>query len=73
MSREELQILLENSKVPSELYNLVGQGRDDERFCLIQNGEQWEVFFKERGVKTVDEVFSTEPEACQFIYEQLVD
>lgn len=73
MSKEELRIILENAKVPSELYNLVGQGRDDERFCLTPNGEQWEVFFKERGIKTVDEVFSTESEACKFIYEQLVD
>lgn len=64
---------LEETGVPDELYSLHETGRDDERFCLCKEGEQWQVYFLERGVKTTNKVFNTETEACQYIYEQLID
>lgn len=73
MDAKKLQLLLEEAGVPDELYNLHEKGRDDERFCLKKKGENWQVYFSERGIKTIDEVFATESEACQFIYEELID
>ncbi len=52
------------------LYNLDGNGRTDERFCLEFINNEWKVYFAERGIKTTDEKFLSEEEACQFIYEQ---
>ena len=73
MDSKKLQHLLEEAGVPDELYNLHEAGRDDEKFCLCKKGEQWQVYFSERGVKTINKVFNTETEACQYIYEQLID
>ncbi len=73
MNMKELTKLLKKAHVPNCDYNFTGTGRTDERINLIKNGDEWEVFFVERGVKTTDEFFDTEDEACQYIYEELVD
>lgn len=73
MNKDELKVMLEKAGVPSELYNLSENGRDDERFCLVKEENFWKVYFKERGLKTLDKTFSAETDACLFIYEQLVD
>lgn len=57
--------------IPPILYNLDGNGRMDERFYLEFANNEWRVYFSERGVKTTNVKFSSEDEACQFIYEQL--
>lgn len=69
----KLQMLLKESGIPDEMYNLCEVGRDDERFCLRKKENQWQVYFAERGVHTIDEMFNTEAEACQYIYDQLMD
>ena len=43
--------------VPSMVYNLDGNGRTDERFCLEFINNEWKVYFVERGIKTTDEKF----------------
>lgn len=35
--------------------------------------DKWSVYFLERGMKTTNEFFDSEDEACQFIYDQLMD
>ena len=71
MKKNELRDALIEMEIPSILYNLDGNGRTDERFCLEFTNNEWRVYFSERGVKTTNEKFSSEEEACQFIYEQL--
>lgn len=71
MKKEALRNKLIEMGVPSMLYNLDGGGRTDERFCLEFTNNEWRVYFSERGVKTANVKFSSEEEACQFIYEQL--
>lgn len=71
MKKNELKDLLMKKGVPSILYNLDSTGRTDERFCLEFVNNEWRVFFRERGVRTTDENFASEEEACQFIYEKL--
>lgn len=73
MNIEKLQLLLEEAGVPDELYNLYEKGRDDERFCIKKEDKDWRVYFSERGIKTIDEIFATEAEACQFVYKELID
>ena len=72
MKKDELKKALEDKGIPKELYNLDGIGRTDERFCIECNNK-WEVYFCERGIKTTDLIFDTEEEACQYIFEELVD
>lgn len=73
MKKEELRKKLEQEGISGELYNLDETGRHDERFCLEKEGNDWNVYFMERGIKTMNERFGSEDEACQFIYEQLLD
>lgn len=71
LKKDELRDALTERGIPPILYNLDGNGRTDERFCLEYTNHEWRVYFSERGVKTTNEKFSSEEEACQFIYEQL--
>ena len=70
IKKNELRDALIEMGVPSILYNLDGYGRKDERFCLEFTNNEWRVYFSERGIKTTNEKFSTEEEACRFIFEQ---
>lgn len=48
-------------------------GRTDKRFCLTYNNDKWEVYFCERGIKNTQMFFNTEEEACQYIFDELID
>ena len=71
MTINELKKKLIEMGIPSAVYNLDGNGRTDERFCLELINDEWIVYFSERGIKTTNKKFVSEEEACQFIYEQL--
>lgn len=68
MNKLELKIALDKINVPAHLYNFDGKGRTDERFCLSNNGEQWNVYYEERGIKTTNLSFESENAACDCIY-----
>lgn len=69
----ELKRKLKEANIPPYLYNLEGDGRTDERFCLhYESGIGWEVYYAERGIKTTALRFETEEEACTFIYNKLL-
>lgn len=71
MKKNELRNALMHIGVAPMFYNLDGNGRTDERFCLEFVNNEWSVYYSERGVKTTNIRFSSEEDACQFIYEQL--
>ncbi len=73
MNIQELKNLLYEKNIPCELYNLDGIGRKDERFCIELIGNEWVVYFTERGIRTTEEKFSTEDAACRYLIEQLID
>lgn len=73
MNIEELGDLIHKKNIPSNLYNLDGIGRKDERFCIELNGYEWAVYFTERGIRTTEVKFSYEDEACNYLLKQLVD
>lgn len=72
MKKEELRTLLKKMGVPAYNYNLDGKGRNDERLCLECNGNEWEIYYSERGVKTTRWKFASEEEACQHLYAMLI-
>lgn len=73
MKVKELIKILDEYNVPKELYNFDGTGRKDERFCLEYVKGKWNVFYIERGCKTMDLVFDSEEEACLFLYKELLE
>ena len=73
MTRETLEKELKKAGVPDYIYNLTGQGKKDECLCLEKISDKWSVYYLERGVKTTNEIFDTEDDACQFLYTELMD
>lgn len=73
MKKEELSQCLRELGIPAYLYNLEDEGRTDERFCLKYVDNQWRVYFCERGIKTMEENFTSEEAACEYIYQQFLN
>ena len=73
MKRGELKKALRKMGVLPYEYNLNGKGRKDERLCMEFVNDEWHVYYIERGVKTTDESFASEEEACRFIYEEFLN
>ena len=72
IEKNGLSVMKDKGRVKN-LYNLDGRGRKDERLCLEKIEDKWTVYYSERGVKTTNEIFKSEKEACQYIYNQLID
>jgi hypothetical protein len=71
MNREDLKLKLDDLKVSPEFYSLEGNFLPD-RIVLFHNYSKWEVcYFDERGNRDNEQIFSSENEACVFIYEYL--
>ncbi len=73
MTIEVLEKQLKKAGVPDYIYNLTGQRKKDECLCLEKNQDKWSVYYLERGIKTTNEFFDSENEACQFLYDQLIN
>ena len=67
--RKKLKVV----RVPDYIYNLTGKGVKDERLCLEKIQDKWSVYYLERGIKTTNEIFESEEDACQFLYAQLMN
>ena len=67
MKTKELKKTLKAAGIPTDLYNLDGKGRDDERLCLVNEDSKWVVYYLERGVRTTELFFDSEEEACGYI------
>lgn len=72
MKKEELLQNLIKSNIPKDLYNLNG-GLPNEAFCLNKEGDIWEVYYSERGIKSEVERFTTEEEACSYFYKTVLE
>ena len=53
--------------VPPYYYNIDGKGRDDVRYCLIKVNDKWNVYYLERGLKTINEFFDSESDGLEYI------
>lgn len=70
MTKTELEQRLIEENIPKWSYSLNG-GLPNEACCLSKNGQIWEVYYSERGLKTSLKVFQTEDEACDYFYDWL--
>ena len=52
MTREVLEKKLKIAGIPDYIYNLTGQGKNDECLCLEKIQDKWSVYYLERGIKT---------------------
>lgn len=71
MNTAELRTALEAGRVPKQMYSLMVGGFPGDCYCLIQDGEGYEVYFSERGLKSRTWSFATEDEACEFMLRKL--
>jgi hypothetical protein len=72
VKKEGLQQTLINADVPKDLYNLNG-GLPNEALCLNKEGDIWEVYYSERGVKSQREEFNSEDEPCKYFYKTVLE
>ena len=72
MKKSELKQALKLNSVPEYYYNIDGTGEVDQKVCLENINSKWSVYYCERGKKFDECIFNSEEEACQNIYERLV-
>jgi hypothetical protein len=73
MNREELHIALQSLNIDPQSYSLYGDLISDS-IILYQNYNQWEVFYlDDRGGRNNENIFYTEKEWRNYIFEQLTN
>jgi hypothetical protein len=70
MDRFELRLILARENIDPRVYTLDG-GLPVERLCMEQREGGWVVYYSERGLRTGEQVFGTEDEACRNVLNQL--
>lgn len=68
LKKIELERKLITMKIRTDMYSLNG-GLPNERFCLSEANEGWEVYYSERGNKTGLKEFDNEGDACEYFYD----
>ena len=72
MTLNELKtIISKNEKIPKDSYSFDG-GLPSEALCIFRHGEEWEIYYSERGKKTNLVTFKMESEACEYFYNHLL-
>jgi len=71
MDRNELEKELSEAGVRKDLYSLYG-GLPTEAYCMNQDGNQWIVYYSERGLKSDIRYFSSESDACDYAYMKIL-
>lgn len=78
MNLNELHIKLRESGISEDryyLHGLYGSTNDENKLALIikkgKHTTEYEVYYKERGEKHSVRLFTTEDDACQYIYKRL--
>ncbi len=71
MTKNELRERLVRESIPPDTYNLEG-GLPNEAYCLNQDKNIWEVYYSERGQKSMLKQFEFENEACDYFYKLLI-
>lgn len=68
MDRAELVKQLDGLGVNRAAYCLDG-GLPNECYTLEPRANEWAVYYSERGRRSMEHVFSTEAQACQFLFD----
>lgn len=72
MTMQELIIRLKNVGIPDDSYSLTG-GMPNDRYCIEEVFGKWQVYYSERGKKYQEKYFTSEEEACEFLYSILAN
>lgn len=67
MNRKELEEKLIELEIRKDSYSLDG-GLPNEAYCINRVGNDWEVYYSERGNKSSLKVFSLENDACDYFF-----
>lgn len=70
MTKQELIQRLNQENIPPLSYSL-DDGLPNDKYCLGETYNGWEVYYSERGIKYDVKTFSSEEEACDYLYECL--
>jgi len=70
MEAKLLHYALKRQKVPDYHYSLNGNG--EECMCMAKVGNEWLVYYNERGKKTLHGTFNKHINAARFFYWMLV-
>jgi hypothetical protein len=71
VTKAELVARLIRENVPSDSYSLDG-GLPNDRYCLQQTFDGWEIYYTEMGKRYDVRHFNTEVEACDYLYIELM-
>jgi hypothetical protein len=71
LTRERLKALLDAENVDAASYRLNGE-RADEALILESSLDTWVVYYAERGLRSGEQMFLTESEACEFLLDRLL-
>ncbi|MGV8082643.1 MAG: hypothetical protein AB2L09_03260 [Coriobacteriia bacterium] len=72
MTTEQLAERLKCENVPRNYYSLDG-GLPLERWCLNNDAGVFEVYYSERGKKEWIAVFADEDDACEYLYQRIIN
>ncbi len=72
MNVYDLGVKLKSERISRTLYSLDG-GLPNEKICLDRENEKWIVYYSEIGERTGCVRFLRENEACQYIYDAIMD
>lgn len=68
MTVQELRDALDRAGIRERAYDFEGSGRD-EAYCLDTVQDGWLVYYRERGIRRDERLFSSEDGACRFFLE----
>lgn len=72
MNKIQLREVFIEKKIQKDIYSLEG-GLPNECYCLNKEKNKWEVYYSERGVKSQIVQFDTEEEACDYLYNTVIE
>ena len=71
MTVAELKQLLVAAGISDEAYDLTG-GHPNEAYVLDFDGRHWNVYYSERGIESGTRDFTSEADACDYLYKVLI-
>jgi hypothetical protein len=71
MTRNELERRLREEGISPGAYDLFGEGKDNV-YCIEATSSGWLVYFRERGLRDWEHLFSSETEACEFLLTKIL-
>ncbi len=69
MDRDELGRQLKAASVRADAYDFVGDETANETLVLRSEGDDWVVYYAERGLQTAKRIFASEAQACEYFLE----